>query len=371
MERNKFILSPCGTSLLTNADRVNAEERNRIFKYANIKNKHDIPNDDREQLQSLIHGIDSTLETADIKNAVKMSAEINGIVKIYQGVISKNNDVHFLLSTDTWLGEQTTRLVEKWLKLQNKNFTIIVHRHTDLQTYDIAAFQLSLSELVRKFSQEIPGYSKSGYKIIFNLTGGFKSVQGFLQSIANFYADETVYIFETSSELMRIPRLPIRMDAESVLEKHVTALRNLAMDIAVPGIANIPEIFLITMDGQTIFSPWGDLVWLNSKSQIYGKALLPSPRPGKIAYGDKFKKDVKSLPSDRVEIVNNRIDQLNRHLDQKGYNPDSLDFKQLKGNAMKPSTHEMDAWTDLDARRIFGHFEKEVFVLDRLAQGLH
>jgi len=368
--KNKYVLSPCGTSLLTNGA-SSSEERSHIFKYANVKKKEDIADDDRERLENLIHKIDGNIKSADIKTAIKMSAEINGIVSIYEGRIPKNNDIHFLLSTDTWLGEQTSMLVEKWLKLQNKNFVTIVHRHTDLQTKDLAAFQLSLSELIRKFSQEITGYSKSGYKIIFNLTGGFKSVQGFLQSIANFYADETVYIFATSSELMRIPRLPIRMDAQSIIEEHVTALRNLVMDILVADIACIPEIFLIKLDGETAFSPWGELMWNSSKNQIYSKELLPSPRPEKIAYAKKFKKDIKSLSPDRIEIINNRIDQLNRHLDEKGYNPDSLDFKQLKSVLMTPSTHEMDAWADLDARRIFGHFENNLFILDRLNHGLH
>lgn len=38
---------------------------------------------------------------------------------------------------------------------------------------------------------------------------------------------------------------------------------------------------------------------------------------------------------------------------------------------MLPSTHEMDAWADLDAKRIFGHFEGGIFVLDKLEKGLH
>jgi hypothetical protein len=30
-----------------------------------------------------------------------------------------------------------------------------------------------------------------------------------------------------------------------------------------------------------------------------------------------------------------------------------------------------DAWSDGDAKRLFGHYEDEVFVLDRLGDALH
>lgn len=70
-------------------------------------------------------------------------------------------------------------------------------------------------------------------------------------------------------------------------------------------------------------------------------------------------------------LINQRIDQLEKHLNDPSYNPRSLDFKSLKGKSMKPSTHEADAWSDQDAKRIFGHFERDVFVLDKLDKGLH
>ncbi len=366
----KYILSPCGTSLLTNQVQSN-EERKIIFKYANTKNIDEIEEAEKVQLQQLISKISKMLETAETQDASRMSAEINGIVKLYKGLIPQNNDFHLLLSTDTWLGEETATLVEQWLKSWNKNIVTEVYRHTDLQTKDLAAFQLSLSELIKKFSEEIPCYSKKGYKIIFNLTGGFKSVQGFLQSIANFFADETVYIFESSSELMKIPRLPIRMDAISIVEDNIDYLRNITINQSTSVPNTIPETLLFSLDGQTILSPWGELIWTSSKSEIYKKTLLASPRPEKIRYGEGFIKTTESLSADRLELINNRIDQLNRYLADTKYNPKSLDFKQLKGNAMKMSTHEINAWSDLDAKRIFGHFEGGVFVLDKLDKGLH
>ncbi|PNK00579.1 hypothetical protein CEP12_18985, partial [Cylindrospermopsis raciborskii S14] len=97
--------------------------------------------------------------------------------------------------------EQTATLVEQWLR--ERGFTVNRIRQTDLQTKDIESFQIALSDIVEFFENTIPGYRDSQHKIIFNLTGGFKSVQGFLQTLATFYADETIYIFETAKDLLR------------------------------------------------------------------------------------------------------------------------------------------------------------------------
>ncbi len=363
----RYILSPCGTSLLTNG--ADKDERSLVFKYANKKRKDDIPDNDREKLEGRIRQVFALLQDADTQKATKMSAELNGIIQIYSGRIATNNDFHLLLSTDTWLGEETAKLVANWL--QSHNLTVVIHRQTDLQTSEISSFQLSLSEMIKKLSEEIPEYSRKGYKIIFNLTGGFKSVQGFLQSVANFYADETVYIFETSSELLRIPRLPVKLDYITIIEKYVDVFRKLSLGIEVEQVQlkGIPETLLFTIDGQTTLSAWGELIWEEAKKELYIKKLLPSPIE-KIKYTDSFVNAISSLEKDRIYMVNRRIDQLAEYF-IKGTNPSSLDFKQLRGKPINSSTHEIDAWSDKDAKRIFGHFEDDSFVLDKIDKGLH
>ncbi|QTA80245.1 CRISPR-associated protein domain-containing protein [Desulfonema limicola] len=367
----KFILSPCGTSILTN--QASPQEKKLVFKYANEKKKDDITQEeDRDKLELLIKRSQSSIATADHKKASELSAELNGIIKIYGGQIPSNNDFHFLLSTDTWLGNETAKIVEEWLKLKNNNFAIDVYRQIDLQTNDITAFQLSLSDLIKKLAKEIPEYSNAGYKIMFNLTGGFKSIQGFLQSIANFYADETIYIFETATELMRIPRLPVRMDAIETIENNLIAFRkmNAGFSVSYKEINDIPETLLLKIGSDFSLSPWGGLLFSESKTIIYGKKLFPSP-DSKIVYSDRFQSHVETLQAGRIILINERIDQLMQYLNDSKYNPPSLDFKKLKGKPLKKSTHEMDAWPDLDAKRIFGHFENEIFVLDKLDKGLH
>ncbi len=111
------------------------------------------------------------------KEVTRYSAELNAIVKFYNGLLQED-DYHFLLCTDTYLGEQTGNMIKEWLEA-NKVKNVQLYRQMDLQTNDIDAFQMALSEMVDMFERLIPAFKRRNFKIIFNLTGGFKSVQGF------------------------------------------------------------------------------------------------------------------------------------------------------------------------------------------------
>jgi putative CRISPR-associated protein (TIGR02619 family) len=367
MQNPLFVLSPCGTSLLTN--QANNSERKLVSHYANTQQLDRIPLADRTILQSLAARIPDNLESAELDLAAKMSAELNGIIKLYRGQLDRSHDYHLLLCTDTWLGETTATFVAQWLK--QKGFCVEVKRQPDLQTKDITSFQLALSDLVSWCEETIPGYRHSGYRIVFNLTGGFKSVQGFLQTLATFYADETIYIFETAQDLLRIPRLPVEMAAEGTVRQNLELFRRLSMDLPVAATSNIPETLLMTVDGKIALSPWGDLVWEQTKKTLYREQLFPSPSQ-KLHFASTFSRSLQGLSAHRLELVNERIDQLARCIETNGqYNPPSLDFKSLKGNPHPPSTHEIDAWHDGDAQRLFGHHDNRGFVLDALDRPLH
>ncbi|NJK39900.1 MAG: putative CRISPR-associated protein [Oscillatoriales cyanobacterium RM2_1_1] len=368
MPKPLYVLSPCGTSLLTNG--ANDEQRKLVVKYANTKSLEEISEKDRKTLQDRTEIVGSNLEKADNSSAARMSAELNGIIKLCEGSFNHRQDYHLLLCTDTWLGETTANLVESWLKKQQ--LSVEVKRQSDLRTEDINSFQLALSDLVQWCEQIIPGYRRNGYHVVFNLTGGFKSVQGFLQTLATFYADETIYIFETATDLLRIPRLPVEMAAESTVEKNLETFRRLSLYLSISNIADVPETLLIKVDEKVGFSPWGELVWAESKKKVYCKQLY-SPPTDKLKYGSSFEKSIKGLPPDRLVQVNEKIDQLTKYLETNNnqYNLSSLDFKELKGNPCPPSTHEIDAWSDQDAKRIFGHYAGDKFILDKLDKGLH
>jgi hypothetical protein len=262
------------------------------------------------------------------------------------------------------LGEQTATLVQAWLR--DKSFSVDIRRQADLQTADLAGFQSALSDLVKWLAEEMPAW-KATHKIVFNLTGGFKSVQGFLQTLAMFYADEAVYVFESGSELLRIPRLPVVLSATEAVRQNLPTVRRLANSLTVKDISGIPETLLLTLDQESTLSPWGELIWQQTYRDIYREQLWPSPSV-KLVYGPKFAKSVEGLAPDRLLLINTRIDQLARYLEG-GPNLGSLDLKPLKSR-IENLTHEIDAWSDQDAKRLFGYYEADRFVLAKLDKHL-
>lgn len=360
-----FIVSPCGTSLLTGG--ANNQVRGLISKYANSKYLDDIEEGDRKLILNRIKEVRELIFTLSPKEVVKYSAELNALVKYYNGIL-REEDYHFLVCTDTYLGEQTGTMIKEWLEKNNvKN--VQLYRQKDLQTDSIDAFQLALSELVDTFDKMLPGYKEKNFHIVFNLTGGFKSVQGFLQTIGMFYADEIIYIFESGSSLLKIPRLPVKIDTQDVIEKHITLFRQLELGLITCEDAKVlPEIFIISFDHCVDFSPWGKIAWLRAKDSLYERKLWPEPT-SKIKFSEKFKKQVKRLSPDKIREINIRIDDLVLALTKDESKLNRLNFKQLKGKPKVNSNYEFYAFTGTD-KRCYGHFEGEVFVIDELGEHL-
>lgn len=235
-------------------------------------------------------------------------------------------------------------------------------------------FQFALSELVHQLTLTLDDFRRQGYRIVFNLTGGFKSVQGFLQTLGNLYADETVYVFEApNSPLLRIPRLPVRLDATETVRRHIRAIRRLANSLEVPDteLSEVPETFLLRMDHEVSLSPWGALVWDQVRKELYGERVWPSPSD-RFEFGRDFLKSTQNQPSDRLLNLNDKLDKLAVYLESSHRRPpQSLDLKPIKGNPTPPSTHEFDAWADRDAKRVYCHYQDNTLVLDRLGAALH
>jgi len=363
------IVSPCGTSTLTN--QADGDIRTLLNETADSR-EQDLTSEQKLILEQYIEQRRSEILQADIAKVRKSSAELNGILSYYQNQIPPKQDIHFLLATATYQGQKTAGIIQSWLE-QHGCCVQIASISKYLNVNNTENFRIAMSELVEWAEDTLPGYRKSHYKIVFNLTGGFKSVNGFLQAMGMFYADECVYIFQSSSELLRIPRLPVKLDPEGIIQENLTIFRRLAQDETLPleMCRAIPETLLHQVGDEVELSEWGELLWNRCKDDYYSEQLL-EPLSPKIRYSESFQKTFASLPPDRKIIVNERLDQLSRCLaTNQNYNPKSLDFKALKKNPCPPSTHECDAWSDLDAKRIFGHFEHETFVIDKLDKGLH
>jgi len=328
---------------------------------------------ERDAVERRVSTVRSRLDTADATQARRASAELNGILTLCHEEPAIGRDHHLLICTDTWLGEQTGQIVEGWLR-RNGHTSVELRRQSDLQTADLQLFQSALSDLVQWLDSTIDGYRQQQYRILFNLTGGFKSVQGFLQTLGNLYADETLYVFEApNSPLLRIPRLPDRLDIVDTVRRHLRTIRRLAIGLNVSSadMSGVPETFLLRIDDAVSLSPWGMVVWEQARKELYGEQVWSSPSE-LFEFGRDFLSSTQGQPRDRLLNLNDKLDKLACYMEGDQRKPlKSLDLKPLKGNPKPPSTVEFDAWADRDAKRVFCHYDGDKLILDCLDKALH
>src|SRR5690606_12625974 len=152
---------------------------------------------------------------------------------------------HVLVHTDTALGKASANLVQEALG----NQTSLVSAG-GLRTNSLASFREALADLTRQLDALVGSYREQGWFVVFNLTGGFKSLNGSLRTLAMISADRCVFLFERAPELMEIPRLPVRLSELDELREHAPLFRRLAVGYTVrPDDAKgVPESLLMELD---------------------------------------------------------------------------------------------------------------------------
>lgn len=291
-----LLVSTVGTSLLTNyvlgrrdsglqivlRDTANAQERELT-----------------KQQQSAIDGIAEEvaerLVRASPEEIRRMSAELNGVFAYYgQEAFSAlpAGDYHVLIATDTYQGQKTAFLVRDCLKRLGAGAVEII-APAGLSTRECLGFTKGINELIKWCEEVLTVYRQQKYHIVFNLVGSFKSLQGYMNTLGMFYADEMIYIFEApSADLIRIPRLPVTMSDVSVLRKKAAlfVLMEHGYLASREEVKDIPEIYLdFDEGGACTLSTWGLLVWERNKKEILGGAeLLPFPN---LHYEKSFERD--------------------------------------------------------------------------------
>ena len=337
----RFVLSTVGTSILTNLiDRGNPTEGTWFGKLrdsANLKQDKLTP-ETETVIKTLADRARKKLLEDDVNTNRRLSAELNGIYGIYGGLLPQNsNDQHYLICTDTAQGQQTGGLIKDFL--ENKGFTVGVVTPSQLSTQDTESFTTGTKELIKWLEDNVPWRRDGGYRVIFNLVGGFKSLQGYMNTFGAFYADEVIYIFESpTSDLIKIPRLPIRIDT-TLIENHLTEFAMMAAGklYLLDELPGIPETLLeyVEENGTTYagLSAWGELLWHRTKSDLLSENLLQFPR---LVYQQSFINDCQNLNNQQwtklqetlakaaaaLENSNGDITQLNNQVS-------GLNFEQL------------------------------------------
>ena len=357
-----FILTSCGLSILTNYLRDNYKIfPNVVYKYANLK-KEEIDKDFLEKTQNAISKLKQSIIDFDENKLKKISAELNALVTFYNNNFKKD-DYHLLLHTDTYLGDEVASILEYFL--QSKGLIAEKFCATDLNTNSLEEFQLSLTEIIKNLSERIEGFKNSGYEIIFNLTGGFKGSNSFLQTMASLYADKSFYIFETGKELLIIPRLPIKID-EEFFSKNIKIFRanEIGLDIKQEIFKKLPKSVVNQIGNEYFISPWGEIVWQKYKNEIYRKKLI-MPISDNIIYSTEFKKDFEKLNSFEKFQLNKSVDKLEKYITD-NINPSSLRYHELKGEVAKQYSYEFYPFDGNDSRRVFCNENDNKIILGKI-----
>lgn len=302
----QLVISTVGTSLITNRlEKEEIEWRNRLSQTANItadKTREAHP-DVWEMLQILQDRAKQKL-TGEISQIRAASAELNGIYGLYNEQLEQGKqDMHFLIATDTAQGQGTANAVKSFL--QSQGLVVDIFTPKGLSTASTESFTFGIDQLLEWMEDTIPAYRSKGYKVCFNLVGSFKSLQGYLNTIGMFYADEIIYIFD-GSELITIPRLPIALDdsiIQPIIKPHTVefALMAQGSEISHSKLSNVPETLIFTVEDEVTLSNWGRLIWNRCKEQLLSEELLDFP---KLRYEFSFIKDYENVKNkaERVKL---------------------------------------------------------------------
>lgn len=284
----RIILSLIGTSLLTNQADNNL--RTELNRNANLP-ENEIPASLIIKLAGLKHEISDLIKKADQEKLKKLSAELNSITSFYEIHSPTKDDIHILIATDTYLAKFACEIIQEYLN--SNGYTCWHYCAPGLNTKSKKDFDEGIKALLHYLDENIPEYKQRRYEIVFNLTGGFKSLQGFLNTIGTFYADRIIYIFETGG-LIEIPKLPISID-RNLFRNNASKFLLLAQEhfLSESELSGIPKTLLFKMDdGIYGISPWGLLVWNNVKQDIFKENLIELPR---LKYENTFERDFRNI----------------------------------------------------------------------------
>jgi putative CRISPR-associated protein (TIGR02619 family) len=304
---NRLVISTVGTSLLINqiSDRRDPKGwEDMLQQTANLTQEQ--INQSAPEVVDIIKTLKQRAEeklndgnTLEIREA---SAELNGIYGLYEEQLENGRlDTHYLVTTDTAQGQITANIIKEFLKIK-VNFVDIITPQK-LSTASTKSFHQGIDDLIDWVDKKVKDFPKPKYDIYFNLVGGFKALQGCMNTIGMFYADKITYVFEgQSSKLITIPRLPITVDT-NILKNHAVtlALLEAGASLSPEETTTVPEAMVAERDGQMTISNWGQLIWKKYGDDFLSQDLLDFPR---ISYAGDFRGEYKKIKdvNDKVRI---------------------------------------------------------------------
>lgn len=328
---DKVIVSTVGTSLITNQVLTN-EDRKLFFAQTNVKERSALDPRFLQSYEAIEKKIKEIFKSANIDQLKSMSAEINALLALqeqHQDIFDPKS-IHILITTDTWSGETTAELLKLWLISKGiPSDQVEIKKISYLNTGKLSEYHIGASELVKWINEDFKFRYTSEflYHTIFNLTGGFKILNGLMQIIGMLLKKEIVYIFEQSQELLTVPPLPIQIQYQDWFKAYGQFARKLNLGIQTTEEFEKLPITDRFVDGElTMLSEWGYLIWGMGETEFYSQSLLDPPS-SLISYDSRFLDKVKIYHKTvGYRQINQQIDLLARFL-HLGHNPNKLEYR--------------------------------------------
>ena len=291
----RIFISPVGTSSLTNFVKKNKLALD-VYEYANLS-EEEYSADIKAEFDRIVEELKEQAETWSVVDAKKASAELNGLLSFDKDMVS--DDLLFFIVTDTYQSNLAFEVVNAYL---SNKFGVEGQKIKlkSLTTKNKNDFLEGIKELLRWSNENLSGYRENNYSIYFNLTGGFKSLLGYLTPIGMFYADSIFYIFETG-DLIEIPKLPLRID-EELFAKYAEEFLLLDANFFLEKdkVSAIPLTLLENVTNNLYgLSVWGELMWSQVKQKILTQNLLKLPH---IGYEKSFVDDFNNRNNNQQKI---------------------------------------------------------------------
>jgi putative CRISPR-associated protein (TIGR02619 family) len=357
-----LLVSTCGTSVLTNG--ASDEVRRWLVKIANHR---ELAAADASRLSAHAEQRRDLFAKSDDAARRQLSAEWAGMGAVldrYRPAVVQ----HVLVHTDTEAGEAARDIIASALRDGGVEAQAVTADR--LRTDDPIGFHEAVAELTRTL-ESYKAWRENGWLVYFNLTGGFKAINGYLQALGMFYADRCGFLFEGSRSLMEIPRLPARLSEADDIRAYIDVFRKLEAGYSVQRVEarRVPETLLHTDKARVTRSVWGADVWARVRKALLAERLL-DPLSPKLTLKPAVEDAFKGAPADLRVQINEALDALSAHLDGVQKVMKSNTFKKMKGKGAAPSTHEMYVTSGPGAKRLFGHYQGAQFVVDAVGRHL-
>ncbi|MBQ7195862.1 MAG: hypothetical protein IJS40_00455 [Synergistaceae bacterium] len=263
----RLTVTPCGISVFLNGTRF---EHIKFLKKNINKSYSEYTPGELSVFEQICKVRHDKLAHAELYEASTMSIELNGFIKFYDDNLDEaTKDVHYLLHTDTYQGQRAAELIQSWGACNNIKFQPVLIKEINL--FDVDEFQLGVNNLVKWCAEKLPAFRSQDYKIIFNLSGGFKSLQYYMQILGMFYADEIFSTFENSDELLKIPMTKISFlpNVKEVVRKNVDVFQRMQnKKISRSECLDIPENLLNIVNNNCSVSVFGQIAFEEVKREI-------------------------------------------------------------------------------------------------------